>query len=175
LQEDDIQDYGTGSLRYEEPGGVYSLKALTKLALEQSDNTAAYILGNKLGRDNIQQYAKSLGLVATNMDGNRTSARDMGLLLEHIWTGKVTNTALKLELLDFMKDTDFEDRLARDIPKNVAIHHKAADGTGFVHDVGIINDGKRPFVLAVMISDTKNEEEAKKTIGKIAAFLLDQP
>lgn len=174
VQEADIQDYGTGSIRYEEPGGVYSLKALTKLSLEQSDNTAAYILGAKLGEDKVQEYVKSMGLLSTNMGGNRTSAKDMGLLLENIWLGKVTNTALKFELLDFMKDTDFEDRLARNIPKNVPVHHKAADGVGFVHDVGIINDGKKPFILAVLISDTKSEEKAKEIIGKIAQFVFEQ-
>lgn len=173
VQEDDIQDYGTGSLRYEEPGEVYSLKALTKLALEQSDNTAVYILGAKAGAGNVQNYAKSLGLVATNMEGNRTSAKDMSLLFEHIWSGKVTNTALKLELLDFMKGTDFEDRLVRDMPDGVSVYHKAADGVGFVHDAGIIDDGKKPFILAVLASDIKNEEEAKETIGKIAKFIYD--
>src|SRR3989344_8211261 len=41
IQKKDIQDYGTGSLRYTGVGKPYTLKTLTQLALEQSDNTAA--------------------------------------------------------------------------------------------------------------------------------------
>jgi len=174
IQKDDIQDYGTGSLRYKEPGGSYSLKTLTKLMLEQSDNTAAHVLGLRLGTDKIQNYVTSLGLIATNMEDNKTSARDMGRLLEAIYIGRVTNKALKAEMLDFMRDTDFEDRLARDIPDSVPVYHKAADGVGFVHDAGIIDDGKRVFILTILASDIQSEEEAKKTIGKIAKFIYDQ-
>ena len=104
------------------------------------------------------------------MEGNKTSAADMGKILEGIWYGKVTKKALKLELLDFMKDTDFEDRLARYI-KTATVYHKAADGVGFVHDAGIIDDGKNPFVLVVLTSEIGDPEKAKAQIGKIAEFI----
>ncbi len=128
VQKDDIQDYGTGSLRYQKPGGTYSLKDLAKLAIEQSDNTAAHVLGVRLDEANVQKYINGLGLVQTNMVNNKTSAADMGKLLELIYTKKIAGPSLTLELLDFTKDTDFEDRLARDIPKNVVVYHKAGDG-----------------------------------------------
>ncbi|HVZ67092.1 MAG TPA: serine hydrolase [Patescibacteria group bacterium] len=174
IQKDDIQDYGTGSLRYAEPGGSYSLKTLTKLAMEQSDNTAAHVLGVRLGVDNVQSYTNSLGMLATNLENNTTSAKDMGTILEDLYMGKVVNSALKLELLDFMKDTDFEDRLARNIPKTVSVYHKAGDGVGFVHDAGIIDDGKNPFILVVMTAEVPDIEHAKSTIGKIAQFIYQK-
>lgn len=173
IQENDIQDYGTGSIRYAKPGTSYSLKTLTKLALEQSDNTAAHVLTIRLGREEIQKYSDSLGLTATNMDDNKTSAHDTGIILEKIYFKGVTNKQLTGELLGFMKDTDFEDRLVRDLPKNVPVYHKAADGTGFVHDVGII-DGEHPFILAVMASEIDDVDHAKATIGKIARFIYEQ-
>lgn len=174
IQKKDIQDYGTGSLRYDGEGKPYTLKTLTQLALEQSDNTAAYVLSIRLGEDKIQEYGKKLGLTSTNMSNNKTSAYDMGKILELIYSKKITSDSLTAELLDFMRDTDFEDRLVRDIPSSVAIYHKAADSTNMVHDVGIINDEKSPFILAVLTSDIKDEEEAKKTIGKIAKFIYDR-
>ncbi len=174
IQEKDIQDYGTGSIRYEEPGGSYSLNNLTKLALEQSDNTAAYVLGVRLGTENIQKYARSIGMVATNMENNKTTAKEMGLLYDLIYRRKIANEALTRELLDFSRDTDFEDRLARDLPNGVAVYHKAADGVGFVHDVGIIMDDKNKFILAILSSDVKSVDHAKVTIGKIAEFIYEQ-
>ena len=98
----------------------------------------------------------------------------MGRLLDLIYKRKIANEALTRELLDFMKDTDFEDRLARDIPKSVAVIHKAADGTSFVHDVGVIDDGKKPFVLSILASEVRSEEQAKATIAKIAKFIYDR-
>jgi beta-lactamase class A len=174
IQKDDIQDYGTGSIRYGGEGQVYSLKTLTKLALEQSDNTAAHVLSLRLGTENIQKYARSLGLISTNMVNNKTTAADMGRLLAAIYERKVANEALTRELLDFMKDTDFEDRLVRFLPKNVSTHHKAADGVAFVHDVGIIDNGKSPFVLSVLTSEVSNQGKAKEVISKIAEFIYER-
>ena len=172
VQEDDIQDYGTGSLRYQDPGTAYSLKTLAKLSLEQSDNTAAHVLGIKLDLNNVQKYMRSLGLISTNMDNNKTSAKDMGKLLELIYNENVTSKALTHELLDFMEDTDIEDRLPRDLPKNVIVYHKTGDAVGMIHDVGII-EGGNPFVLAILTSDISDEEHTKQTIGKIAKFIYD--
>src|SRR3989338_7794412 len=45
LQKEDVQDYGTGSIRYDPVGTLYSLKTLARLMMEKSDNTAAHILG----------------------------------------------------------------------------------------------------------------------------------
>ncbi|PIT89005.1 MAG: hypothetical protein COU27_02460 [Candidatus Levybacteria bacterium CG10_big_fil_rev_8_21_14_0_10_36_7] len=173
IQEKDLQDYGTGSIRYEGAGGVYTLKTLAKLALEQSDNTAAFVLSEKLGRGEIEEYGKSLGLVTTNIADNKTSAKDMGILLELIFNRKIANNALTLEFLDFMKDTDFEDRLARDLPKSVAVYHKAADGISLVHDAGIIGDENFPFILSILTNEVRDEEEVKKTIGQITKFIYD--
>jgi len=174
VQEKDVQDYGTGSIRYEAPGGSYSLKNLTKLALEQSDNTAAYVLGVKLGVDNVQEYIRGLGLVATHMNNNETTAKEMGILYDLLNSRKVANEALTRELLDFSRDTDFEDRIARDLPNDAIVYHKAADGVGFVHDAGIISSGTNKFILTILTSDIKNEEEVKNTMGKIAKFIYDQ-
>ncbi len=174
IQEKDIQDYGTGSIRYGGEGKAYTLKHLTKLMLEQSDNTAAYVLDVRLGKDNIQEYADSIGLAATDIVNNKTSARDMGVIFERLYSGGVVKTPLKEELLDFLKDTEFEDRIARDMPSNVSVHHKAADAITMVHDAGIVTDGKKTFVLAILTTDVTSEEEAKKNIGKLSKFIYEK-
>ena len=47
IQADDIQAYGTGSLQYEGSGGIYTLKTLARLMINESDNTAAHVLDRK--------------------------------------------------------------------------------------------------------------------------------
>lgn len=173
IQKDDIQDYGTGSLRYQDPGGSYSLKTLAKLSLEQSDNTAAHVLGIRLDLDNVQKYLKGLGFVSTNIANDTTTAKEMGKLLELIYDRKIAKEALTHEMLDFMDDTESEDRLPADLPKSINVYHKTGDAIGKIHDVGIIDNGKNPFILAVLTSDISDEVRAKSTIGKIAKYIYD--
>lgn len=174
IQKEDIQDYGTGSLRYQNPGRSYTLKTLTKLALEQSDNTAAYILGVRLGTEKIQEFAKKIGLASTHMAQNKTTAADMGTLLELIYTEKITSASLTQELLDFLKDTDLEDRLPRFLDKNIAVYHKTGDAVTMIHDVGIIDNGTSPFILAVLTTEANDEEKTKQAIGEIAKIIYDE-
>lgn len=171
IQEGDIQNYGTGSIRYQKPGQQYSLQALAKLALKESDNTAAHVLTIRLGEDNIQAYAYQMGMGSTNMVDNETSARDVGRLLEMLYKNEITSKSLTLELLEYMEDTEFEDRIPLFLPKDLHVYHKTGDGINFIHDAGIISDGKKPYILVVLSSNITNEKEAKETIGKIAQII----
>ena len=169
LQKADIQDYGTGSLRYQKPGGVYSLKLLTKLTLQQSDNTAAHIIGHRLGTQTIQDIMRDFGLTQTNMAANKTSLSDMALLYEKIYNNEVTSPALTKEFLGFMSDTESEERLPDQLPTTTTVYHKTGDGIGFVHDVGIVKDDKNAYFLGVMTSDIgDHEKETKQTIAQIS-------
>lgn len=173
LQERDIQDYGTGSLRYQKPGGVYSLRTLAKLSLQQSDNTAAHILGERIGTDVIQPMIESWGLTQTDMDNNKTSPKDMGILFTKIYRGEITTPALTKELLGFMRDTDIEDRLPHLLPSSASVYHKTGDAVGNLHDVGIIQYTNQTFFLGVMTSDIGEDEDGtKQTIAEIAKNVL---
>lgn len=173
IQKEDIQDYGTGSLRYEKPGSVYSLKTLTKLSLQQSDNTAAYIIATKIGMDNIQKIINMWGLTETSMSNNKTSLVDMFTLLKKIYDRKITNSSLTKELLDFLTNTDIEDRLPDLLPENTIVYHKTGDTIGGIHDVSIIQKGNNPFFLGVMTSDIVDRKETEQTIARIAKKVFD--
>ncbi|MDO8657193.1 MAG: serine hydrolase [Candidatus Levybacteria bacterium] len=174
IQENDIQDYGTGILRYEKPRGVYSLRTLAKLTLEKSDNTAAHIINGKIGTNIIQDTINNWGLKQTSMESNTTSLSDIYILFAKIYKNEIANISLTKEMLDFMKDTDFEDRLPSLLPDNVSIYHKIGDTIGGVHDVGIIEKGNTAFFLGVMTSDTEDtEQKTKNAIAKIAKIVYD--
>lgn len=172
IQKEDIQDYGTGSLRYEGEGKPYSLKTLSELAFRQSDNTAAFVIAVRIGRDKIQEYAISLGLGATDIENNKTSAHDAGIFLKLLYDKKITTAPLTQELMGYMIDTDFEDRLPLFLKDKAVVYHKSADATNMVHDAGIVDDGKAPFVVVVLSNEVKDEQDAKITIGKIAHELF---
>lgn len=174
LQKVDIQDYGTGRLRYQKPGSIYSLKTLAKLAIQQSDNTAAHILDKRIGTPLIQDTINSWGLTQTDMVNNKTSAYDMYLLFKKIYKTEITDVAKTQELFGFMIDTDIEDRLPAQLPSGINVYHKTGDAVGGIHDVGIIQKEGTVFFLAVFTSDIGNKEtETKQTIAQIAKNILD--
>lgn len=170
IQDADIQDYGTGVLRYETPGSVYSVKTLARLMMEKSDNTAAYILANQIITvDKIQELINSWGLKQTDMVNNKTSNLDMFLLLSKMFKGDVAGQSLTPEMLGFMKDSDFEDRLPSLLPKEVKVYHKIGEEQNIIHDVGIIVlPDKKAYYLGVMSTDINDVGEAKKTIAQIS-------
>lgn len=169
MRREDVKDYGTGVLRYQEPGSVYSLKTLAKLSLQQSDNTAVYLIATHIGMDKIQKTINAWGLTQTDMANNKTSLADMKRLFEKIYKREVTSDALTQELLGFMTNTDIEDRLPRFLPKDARVYHKTGDTLGSIHDVGIVERNGNTFFIGVMTSDIAGrEEDVAETIGEIA-------
>lgn len=174
IQASDIQDFGTGSIRYDTPGSVYAIKTLAKLAIEQSDNTAAYVLGTyTVGFKKIQALMGEWGLTQTDMVNNKTSNRDISILFEKIYKREVTNEASTQEMLAFFKDTDFEDRLPALLPKTVSVYHKIGNEIAIMHDAGLVTDGKMTYYIGVFTSDITDDEESKKIIAEISKAVYD--
>lgn len=173
LQEEDIQDYGSGSIRYDPPGTPYSLKTLARLMMEKSDNTAAHILSMTVGMDKIQDLVNTWGLIQTDMTDNYTSAKDMEIIMEKMYKGEITTPALNTEMLNFMDSSDFDDRIPRGIPATVKFYHKTGDEIGKLHDVAIIDFDKRPYFLGVLTSDIIDEPIAKENIAKISRLVYE--
>jgi beta-lactamase class A len=174
IQKEDVQDYGTGSIRYQEMPQTYSLRNLAKLSLKESDNTAAHVINVKIGEENVQKLVDTWGMKQTNMADNKTTAYDMSILLNKIYNNQIASAANTKELLEFMTETDFEDRLTKDLPEGVKVHHKSGDGEGFVHDVGIIETKNGAYYLGVMTSDVNGkEDEAKKTIAQVSKRVFE--
>lgn len=174
LQEADIQDYGTGSIRYDTPGATYSIKTLAKLMISQSDNTAAYILANHiLGLDVVQELMDSWGLTQTDMVNNKTSNRDMAILMEKLYSKGIAHEAYTLEMLSFLKNTDFEDRLPALLPDSAIVYHKIGNEIGGLHDIGIVVSGVTKYYIGILTTDVINEDEAVAISAQISKAVYD--
>lgn len=171
-QSNDIQDYGSGSIRYAPTGTPYSIKTLARLMMEKSDNTAAYILGSlTIGIDKIQTLVDSWNMTQTNMIENKTSAFDMSILMKKIYNGEITNKALTDEMLTFMDKSDFDDRIPMGLPENTFFYHKTGDEVGKIHDVALIKLPKRTYYLGILTTDITDEETAKKNLRQISKMV----
>lgn len=175
LQPEDIQDYGTGSIRYDPPGSTYSVKTLIRLMMQKSDNTAAYLLGHYVvGMDEIQEKINSWGMTQTDMVNNKTSNTDVARLMEKIYRGNVTNPSLTAEMLGFLKDSDYEDRLPGKLPKDVTVYHKVGSGeTGEVHDVGIVVHGGTKYYIGILTTNVPDPDAAARLEADISKTVYD--
>lgn len=175
MREQDIQDFGTGILRYQRPGSSYSLKTLARLMMEKSDNTAAHMLGRiVIGFPKIDKLMESWGLTQTDMNNNKTSAKDMGILMVKMYRTEIASQSLTREMLGFMRDTDFEDRLPALLPKDVTVYHKTGDEVGNAHDVGIVELPEKTYFIGILALDLlTGEDEAKRAIAE-ASLLVYQ-
>lgn len=169
IQQEDIQDYGTGSIRYDPEGTVYSVKTLARLMIEESDNTAAYVLARYVvGMDKIQALMDSWGMTQTDMENNTTSNGDMLRLMDKIYREKVANKALTLEMLSFLKDGMIEDRIPAQLPKGTIVYHKTGNAVGELHDVGIVVGPTTTYYIGLFTSDIPDEEKAMQILSTLS-------
>lgn len=175
LQAEDIQDYGTGSIRYDKPGSTYTVKTLVRLMMQKSDNTASFLLGNYVvGLPAVQSIINTWGLSQTDMASNKTSNHDMELLLRKIYDNTVASPAQTSEMLGFMRDSDFESRIPGELPHDVIVYHKTGDGdTGEVHDVGIVTRDSRAYYIGILTTNAGDPEAASKLEAKISQIVYD--
>lgn len=174
LQSEDIQDYGTGTIRYDPVGTTYSIKTLARLMMQKSDNTAAYIINvHILGEDVMQSLINTWGLTQTNIWDNKTSNADMAILFEKMIHEKITNHALTQEMLGFMKGSDFEDRIPAGLPSSATAYHKIGNGIGDIHDVGIVVDGNTKYYIGILTADITDETGATALSAKISKTVYD--
>jgi len=174
LQSADIQDYGTGSIRYEKPGKVYSVKTLAKLMIKQSDNTAAYILANHtVGFPRLKEIVAQWGLTQTDMVKNTTSNQDIAKLFRMIYEGKVTDTAHTQEMLSFLKDTDFESRLPAKLPDNAVMYHKIGTEVSVIHDAGIVTNGKVTYYIGIFTKGTTENDTTDALMADVSKVIYD--
>lgn len=174
MQAGDIQDYGTGSMRYDPPGTLYSVKTMARLMMKQSDNTAAYMIANHiLNLRNIQTIVTDWGLAQTDMIKNNTSNKDMAALFEKIFKGDIAGEAYTEEMKSLLTDSDFENRLPALLPGDVTVYHKIGTEVGVVHDIGVVETPKKTYYIGVMIGDATDEEKTEELIAQISKKVYD--
>lgn len=162
---------GAGSLQYKSPGYEITFREMAELMGNQSDNTAYGIVSRKLGKGKIQELINALGMKSTSFAENETSPEDIGLLFRKLYSEGVVYEKDKQEILSFLTDTIWEDRIPAGVPKEIKVSHKIGTEVGVISDAGIVF-AKKPFVLVIM-SEGANEIEAKKALPQITEKIYE--
>jgi beta-lactamase class A len=157
-----------------------TLRDLATMMVAVSDNSATNVLIDRVGMDKVNAMLDSLGLSHTRLrrkmmdlkaakEGreNISTPREMMLLLEAIYRGKVLNQE---NTDDFFKvlSTGKSSWIPRDLPADVRVADKPGSLEAVRNDSGIVFVEGRPFVICVMTSFLRDERDGEDAIAKIS-------
>jgi beta-lactamase class A len=162
---------GTGSIQYKEVGSSFTIKELSRLSIEVSDNIATNMLLRLLGRKNLKDYMRELGGCVVDDSENISCPRDMALYMRKVYEFYRSNPVLGGELMGYLQNTVFNDRIPKLLPEGLKIAHKIGNQVDALHDVGIVFTDK-PYILAVM-SQNVDESEGYDVIARISKMVYD--
>src|SRR5205807_7504083 len=145
-----------------------------------SDNTAANILIDRVGKDNVNAMLRSLGLTKTMLrrkmmdfaaarrgEENISTPQEMTRLLEAIYKAKLLNKELSQQLIKQLS-TLKESYIPHDLPPGVQVANKPGNLQNVRTDSGIVFVKDRPFAMSVMTSNARDERAAERAISEIA-------
>ncbi len=155
--------YGSGVLKEYASGSRFNIDDLVELMITQSDNTAANMLIDYMGLDNLNGYFKKMGLSDTNLarkmmdfksrdEGieNFTSARDLANLLEKIYCRKLAGRQSSQICLGILKKQKIRDRIPRRLPSGTIVANKTGLERNICHDAGIVFTPQGDFLICVL-------------------------
>lgn len=151
-----------------------------------SDNTAANVLIDLLGIDNINNRINNLSMKDTKLErkmmdfqaikngkNNFTTLKDMFNIMEGLYKGDIINNEISKKALDIMKNQRDNSMLKRYIMESVSVANKTGELDNLNHDVGIFYTKAADYFVGVFVNNAINNEEASKTIGSISKKVYD--
>lgn len=163
LAPDEIQRYGTGVIQNRPAPHRYSWRELARLMMEKSDNTAAFVLANRLDKAKLQHFADEQGLGNTSIADNTTTPRDMLRFMDRLQRGLLADEFLTRNLLGILDDSEFEDRLPALLPEDAEVFHKTGDAfNGGQHDVGIVRYQGKSYAVAIFTEGVSGDVDTKR-------------
>jgi beta-lactamase class A len=153
---------------------------LAQFIVAVSDNTAANVLIDRVGKDNVNATLRGLGLTKTMLrrkmmdaaaaqrgDENVATPHEMVQLLEAIYKGralKADSTTQLIKQLSTLKSS----YIPRELPDGVQVANKPGELEGVRTDSGIVFSANRPFAISVMTAYASDERAAERAISDVA-------
>lgn len=181
LQSSDLVG-GSGITNALTPGVTrLTLRDVAALMISVSDNSATNVVVDRVGMEHVNALLDSLNLphirlrrkmmdlkAASEGRENVASPREMMLLLEALYRGKVLNKEMTddfFKLLSIHK----ESYIPRELPEDLRVANKPGELEGVRNDSGIVFTGSRPYVISVMTTYLRHERDGGDAIVRISA------
>jgi len=180
----DMKLPGSGVLQWLKPNS-YTLWNLTRMMISISDNTATYIMADKLGLEKLNDYCRSLDLRSTVIrdktalveppsgEVNVTSPLDMAYLLLKIYYRDGFTENSSKSMLAFMQNQYYRWGICRPLPRSVKVANKTGNLDGVLNDVGIVFTPAGDYILSIFTQGFPKKREARVIINAISAQVYE--
>ena len=146
-------EYGTGIIQNQPFGTKYSVRKTSELSIIHSDNCGINMIIRLLDIEDVRQYLRDLGGVVEYGKRHRSCPADMANVAVDLYKFYWENPEVAGELIAYLENTDWNDRINAKLPTEVKVAHKIGNQTRTSNDVGIVF-ASQPFVLSFMTADT---------------------
>ncbi|MCA1648091.1 MAG: class A beta-lactamase-related serine hydrolase [Chloroflexi bacterium] len=166
IRADDWTD-GSGVLQAR-VGDQLTVRELTRLMIQESDNIAALVLLDAVGVARTNATIEGLGLLSTRLVDHRageagehiTSAADMAHLLVGLNNGQVINQNVSEAALTVLELKQTVAWLADGLPFWVKVAHKWGELPQARNDAGVVFTPRGSYVAVVLTEDADSAESA---------------
>lgn len=175
-----------GSFYHRPEGQAVSVYDLIFHMIVESDNTAANMLIDILGMDNINEAIQMLSLEHTvlrrkMMDfqaaqrgrENTTCVSEMGRLFGLLASGQCLDERRDEAMLLILSQQEDNCILPAQIPNNIRVEHKTGELDGVYHDCGIVRKQGQPYICCIMADGITNEPHALYDLSYLARDIYD--
>ena len=172
---------GSGNLQYMSSGGRYSLDALAKTMIQDSDNSATNMIMSKIGgMDYINIGLRDWGISKTyvrtwlpDMTGtNKTTANDLAKILYNLDNPGFLNINSREYIIDYMSHVKNNKLIAAGLGEGALFAHKTGDIGSMLGDAGIVYapNGKK-YIIVILANRPYNSPQGKDFIVKASNLI----
>ncbi|MDB5182322.1 MAG: hypothetical protein JWO47_106 [Candidatus Saccharibacteria bacterium] len=166
-----------GELYKKGAGYMLTYRDAAKLAMEDSDNTAVLMILDALQNAKMQPKEEAINYLdidfqLTSTDQVQIGAQSYTSLLKCLYFSCYLKLSDSQEILSYMSQSSFNDRLTAQIPDGVVVAHKIGTFNKEVQsDCGIFYVPNRKYSLCVMLK--QSDPEASRHISEISKMVYD--
>jgi len=172
---------GSGNLQYMRTGGKYSLDALAKTMIQDSDNSATNMIMSKLGgMDDINIGLRDWGISKTYVrtwlpdltGNNKTTAQDLAKILYNLDNPGFLNINSREYIIDYMSHVKNNKLIAAGLGEGALFAHKTGDIGTMLGDAGIVYapNGKK-YIIVILANRPYNNPQGKDFIVKASNLI----
>ena len=177
---------GAGILKELRPNITMSVRELVTLMIVLSDNTATNMLIELVGMEAVNQTIANLGMKSTVLrrrmmdfeaawDGkeNETTAADLALLFERIYSGAGLPQEYGALMLDILTRQQVRDKLPFYLPEETVIANKTGTLPGVEHDAGILFLPGGPYIISILTGDLAANHQGIQLVASIGKVIYE--
>ena len=172
---------GSGNLQYMRTGGKYSLDALAKTMIQDSDNSATNMIMSKIGgMDDVNIGLRDWGISKTyvrtwlpDMNGNnKTTAQDLAKILYNLDNPGFLNINSREYIIDYMSHVKNNKLIAAGLGEGALFVHKTGDIGRMLGDAGIVfaPNGKK-YIIVILANRPYNAPQGKDFIVNASSLI----